>query len=441
VELKGQENKQPMKIKSIIAGMLLIVASMQTANAQKVVLKKTDGSSVVCNVSELNSIDFIEAGSWLVTKIVLSETSVTLEPDEIKTLSATVFPEDADNKAVSWESSNEDVAEVNKNGRVIANANGTCTITCRATDGSDVKAECHVTVTDVTFVTNITLNHTSLSFTLPDNASQTLTASVQPNDATNKSVSWSSSETSVATVSKAGKVTAVGEGKCTITCSAVDGSGIKAECQVTVSKATQGTTNGHEWVDLGLPSGTLWATCNVGASSPSEYGNYYAWGETSTKTNYTWNTYRYCMGTDETLTKYCSNSSYGYNGYTDGIRELEPSDDAATVNWGNAWQMPSADQIVELYNGSYTTTSWTTQGGVYGRKITSKSNGKSIFLPAAGWYYYSHIEVAGSVGFYSSRTRETNLRIYYLYFNSSSITLTSFCDRSDGLSVRPVRKK
>ena len=101
------------------------------------------------------------------------------------------------------------------------------------------------------------------------------------------------------------------------------------------------TAETHEWVDLGLPSGTLWATCNVGANSPEEYGDYFAWGETTTKSSYSWSTYKYCKGSSSTMTKYCTSSYYGT---VDNKTELEPSDDAATANWGSEWQMPSLEQ-------------------------------------------------------------------------------------------------
>ena len=92
---------------------------------------------------------------------------------------------------------------------------------------------------------------------------------------------------------------------------------------------TEEEVSGHDYVDLGLPSGTLWATCNVGASSPEEYGDYFAWGETETKEDYGWNTYKWCEGIEFQLTKYCYDSSYGYNGFTDYKRELDLEDDAA----------------------------------------------------------------------------------------------------------------
>ncbi|MBR1787882.1 MAG: hypothetical protein IJ762_01640 [Bacteroidaceae bacterium] len=216
----------------------------------------------------------------------------------------------------------------------------------------------------------------------------------------------------------------------------VDNSGVQATCQVTVSDP-----DSHEYVDLGLPSGTLWATCNIGADSPEDYGDYFAWGETtgynSGKTNFAWSTYKYCNGSPSTLTKYCTSSSFGT---VDNKAELELSDDAAYVNWGSNWRMPSDAQFTELINSSYTTTTWTTQNGKYGRKITSKSNGNSIFLPAAGYRNDTSLYRAGSYGNYWSRTLYTSGPNYahYLFFISSNIH-TGNGSRYYGRSVRPVR--
>ena len=192
----------------------------------------------------------------------------------------------------------------------------------------------------------------------------------------------------------------------------------------------------HEYVDLGLPSGTLWATCNVGASSPEEYGDYFAWGETTTKSNYSWSTYKWCKGSFDTITKYCR-SNYGT---VDNKTELEPEDDAATANWGSGWQMPSQVQCQELINSSYTTTTWTTQNGVNGYKITSKINGNSIFLPAVGSRSGASLDYAGSSGDYWSRSLDTSdsRDAYRLSFRWGKIYSSSF-DRYYGQSVRPVR--
>ena len=282
------------------------------------------------------------------------------------------------------------------------------------------------------FVTSIELSKTEIGLIL--NASTQLMATVLPWSATNKKVKWECSNKGVATVDQTGKVTAVALGSCTITCSATDGSGVKAECKVEVVM-----NETHEYVDLGLPSGTLWATCNVGASSPEEYGDYFAWGETAPKSDYSLSTYKYCKGTENTMTKYCTNSKYGT---VDNKTELEPSDDAATVNWGSDWQIPSREQCAELINGNYTTTTWTTLNGKYGWKITSKSNGNSIFLPASGYRGDTSLDDAGSYGYYWSRSLNTSNSdfAYGLYF-SFSYTNTYNYYRYYGLSVRPVRVK
>lgn len=140
----------------------------------------------------------------------------------------------------------------------------------------------------------------------------------------------------------------------------------------------------HEYVDLGLPSGTLWTTCNVGARTPEEFGEYFAWGETEPKTIYDWSSYKHCYGHyGNTLTKYCYNSDYGYSGYTDTLTILEAEDDAATFNWGEEARTPSKEEWQELIG--YCSSIWTVQNGVEGRLFTG-NNGNTIFLPGAGHY-------------------------------------------------------
>ena len=195
----------------------------------------------------------------------------------------------------------------------------------------------------------------------------------------------------------------------------------------------------HEYVDLGLPSGTLWATMNVGANSPEEYGDYFAWGETTPKDVDNWSTYKWCMGSPKTLTKYCTESYsyyYGYNGFFDNKTELDPEDDAAYVNWGPDWRMPSLEQIQELMDNS--TTLWTTRNGVNGRLFTSNINGASLFLPAAGYRWGSDLNVAH--GSYWSRTLFSSAPYdaYSLDFNSRSVFRYG-PNRSGGQSVRAVR--
>ena len=193
----------------------------------------------------------------------------------------------------------------------------------------------------------------------------------------------------------------------------------------------------HSSVDLGLPSGLLWATCNIGAENPEDYGDYFAWGETTTKDTYIWSTYQYCNGSYNTLTKYCNNSSYGYNGFTDNLTTLLPEDDAATANWGEGWRMPTKEEFEELYNN--TTVTWTTQNGVNGRLFTA-SNGNSLFLPAASFRYGNSLNYAGLYGYYWSSSLHTDDPFYAWHFDfSSGSYYMSGSERSSGQSVRPVR--
>ena len=193
----------------------------------------------------------------------------------------------------------------------------------------------------------------------------------------------------------------------------------------------------HTYVDLGLPSGTLWATCNLGANLPEEYGDYFAWGETQPKDNFSWTNYQYCMGSFNTLTKYCNNPDIGYNGFTDDLTTLEPSDDAATANWGDDWRMPTEGEWQELYQN--TTVTWTTRNGVNGRLFTA-SNGNSLFLPAAGYRNESTPEATGIIGDYWTSSLDTDYPSGALsfFFNSNNYYI-SFCNRLYGRNVRAVR--
>ena len=200
-----------------------------------------------------------------------------------------------------------------------------------------------------------------------------------------------------------------------------------------------GAVDGHDYVDLGLPSGTLWATCNVGANTSEEYGDYFAWGETTPKSKYSWKTYKY--GTDDDqLTKYCDESSYGKNGLTDNKTTLDAEDDAATANWGSGWRMPTLAEIQELEDNA--TATWITQNGVSGCKFTA-SNGNSIFLPAAGDYDGSDLKYAGGRGYYwsGSLSTEDPFCAYNLDFGSDDVGWDCDYSRFCGRSVRPVVKR
>lgn len=202
-----------------------------------------------------------------------------------------------------------------------------------------------------------------------------------------------------------------------------------------------GSAGGHEYVDLGLPSGTLWATCNVGATKPEGYGNYYAWGETKPQSSntYNWSSYKYANGNQDKLTKYCSKSSYGNNGFTDDLTALQTSDDPAAANWGGSWRTPTKAQWDELL--ANTTNQWTTKNGVSGRLFTSKKNGQSLFLPAAGGRWHSSLYSAGSHGDYWSCSLHTSnpKDAWTLNLFSGDCYMYSY-DRYRGFTVRPVRQ-
>lgn len=219
-----------------------------------------------------------------------------------------------------------------------------------------------------------------------------------------------------------------------------------ASCQKEESNSTagNGSNNGQVpdgYVDLGLPSGLLWATCNLGATTPEEYGDYYAWGETTTKDVYNWSTYKYCTvdadGNMQTLTKYNTSTNYGT---PDHLITLQAMDDVATQVLGNGARIPTSEEWEELINN--TTDEWMTMNGVNGRKFTA-ANGNSLFLPAAGVYYYymSGICNAGScLEYWSSSLCETHSNAALSYWASSSSHYgVGFDSRSNGKPVRPVR--
>ena len=187
-----------------------------------------------------------------------------------------------------------------------------------------------------------------------------------------------------------------------------------------------------EYVDLGLS--VKWATFNVGASKPEEYGDYFAWGEVEPKSTNDWSTYQWCNGSHLTLTKYCTNGSFGA---VDNRTQLELTDDAAHANWDGNWRMPTYAELTELHEQC--TWTWITQNGVNGYKVTSKTNGNSIFLPAAGTGIAAD-ESAGSAGFYwsSSLNVEYPTDAWGLLCFLDHVYIEYENSRSFGLSVRPV---
>jgi uncharacterized protein (TIGR02145 family) len=175
----------------------------------------------------------------------------------------------------------------------------------------------------------------------------------------------------------------------------------------------------YNFVDLGLPSGTLWSSCNVGANSPEESGNYYAWGELSTKPEYTKNNYRHPTISDNIS----GNIQY----------------DAARANWGGDWRIPTKNEMQELLDNCSKT--FTTQNGVKGYKLISKNNSNIIFLPASGYYYGSTLNGEASYGYYWTSTYKTNSYSDYClrFYNNSSYV--DYFNSYYGYSIRPVLNK
>ena len=196
------------------------------------------------------------------------------------------------------------------------------------------------------------------------------------------------------------------------------------QCEQNGMGSASGRHKGREYVDLGLS--VKWATCNVGANSPDEYGNYFAWGEVEPKEYYYWDTYKYTT-IEDALIKY--NNS-------DNKIVLDPEDDAATVNWGGLWRMPTDTEFTELIKQC--TWTWTTQAGVNGYKVVGK-NGKSIFLPAPRSSVNIISGNRSSSGDYWSSSLYTDDPgyAYAVYFDSSEVSRYDY-DRYYGLSVRPV---
>ena len=194
----------------------------------------------------------------------------------------------------------------------------------------------------------------------------------------------------------------------------------------------------YAYVDLGLPSGTLWATCNVGANNPEDIGDYFAWGETIPKDVYDWSGYKYGDMVNElfAMSKYCTDSSCGLNGFVDNLSVLELNDDAATANWGTDWRMPTKEEWKELF--LKTTCIWTTQNGVDGRLLVGV-NGNSIFLPATGFRLGGEL-IGPSLGIYWSSSLHTNFneRGWSFHFEGENCHVCGTYERNRGQVVRAV---
>lgn len=368
------------------------------------------------------------------TAISLNKKEAVLEKGGTMVLSVSFNPSNATDKTLTWTSSNTAVATV-VNGTVTAVDVGKADITVKNGSLTD---RCAVTVVISAGV--VTLDKNSLKLFVGE--TEKLVATIIPANTTD-SVKWSSSDETVATV-KDGLVKAIGAGTATITITV----GAKsAECSVTVRKPAPAGS-----VDLGLS--VYWAACNLCeggfVSSPEQFGDYYAWGETAPKETYYWTNYKWSEGAWNTLTKYNVLSSQGT---VDNKTVLESEDDAAHVKLGGKWRMPTLAEWEELVANC--NWEWTTRNGVAGGLITSKITGDSIFLPAGGkrlesglfntyggLYWTSSLHTG-----YPQQPNEiypNNAWYGYVYFNSTDNTKgfgVSIDVRINGFFIRAVTKE
>lgn len=373
-----------------------------------------------------------------VSSIELSPSSAVLGIGETVSLTATVSPSNATYDGFVWKSSKPQVASVSASGQVTALAEGTTTITVMA---GNKTATCDVQVK--ISVAAVSLDKESLYLAV--GVSDTIKATVSPDEATDKSFSWSSSDPSVVTVSSSGVVSANAAGTATVTVTTNDGEKT-ASCNVTVFVPTIPVP---EIIDLGLPSGIKWASFNLGSSKPEEIGDFYAWGEIEPyyisldplvwkegkEAGYTWASYKWCMGKMNTLTKYCPESKYGYNGFTDKKTVLDPEDDAAYMAFGGRWRMPTDTEFTELIFKC--TWEETTLNGAVGHLVTGP-NGNSIFFPARRM-----VEADGSpsnsyITWYWTSSVSFSDTVHALDFIDGPVTIWSTSHRFSPLSIRAV---
>ena len=329
-----------------------------------------------------------------VTGVSLKPNTLSLKVGKAEALSAVIIPANADNKTVSWSTSDPSVATV-ADGLVTAVKEGSATITVTTADGGKT-ATCAVTVTaDVVPVTGIKLNMETAD--LEVGKTLQLEAILEPANTTERNVTWSSSKPEIATVDENGLVTGASAGEATITAKVAS---FEASCKVTASDPMVA-------VDLGLS--VKWGSRNLGAQTSQDAGNYFAWGETEPKDLFSWDNYKWYDGSN--ITKYNT---------TDGQSLLLPEDDAASVALGDKWRLPREEEFYELVAQCKWT--WTEKG-----MNVEGPNGNEIFMPftepSTGLYW-----TMNSAGDYYS--------VYYYYTADSHYSNMYY--KCLGLSIRPV---
>ncbi len=419
------------------------------AGSKETVTAYIGGKSATCEVTVEQQQGGGQGGGTEVSSISLDQRTLDMTVGQTAQLTATVLPESAAGVTVTWSSSNPDVAYVTndsvagadgsvggtKGGMVIARSAGSATITASA---GGKEATCQVTVTggsgggngETIPVQSVTLNKHELQLSVGQQFQ--LVATVLPENATEKGVVWISNvQSSKLYIDTDGKVSGLQACEATITVRCKDNAQIYDTCQVTVTGGSSGGTV-DEVVDLGLPSGLKWRSMNVGASKPEDYGNYYAWAETTPKSSYTSANYKYpATSYSDGITIY---KKYDTTPGGDGKTVLEAEDDAATANLGNGWRTPTSREFKELRENC--TWTWKNDyNGVKGMLVTGP-NGKSIFLPAGGWYEPS-LQNRGSYGSYwtASGNGGTVSAVDFINNDKSAALLP----RCTGRSVRPVK--
>ena len=408
-------------------------------------------------------------GTVQVTEITLDKADVSLKEGESVTLIATVKPDNATNKSVTWTSSNEAVATVDNSGKVTGVKEGNATITATTVDGGK-KATCAVII-------NFDNGNNQEELVVTGDAPYVSAYVATLTGYANLPLELGSAEVGVVydvkqsfTDSKNLIADAVdGNNKFTVTATSLmpktqyyfkayvkNGMATKYGKEKTFTTNDQGIV-----ITMTRGDGSIynlyWATsnlCDAGlCDNPWDYGDHYAWGETTTyysslnpltwksgKTDgYWWPSYKWCSGSSAKMTKYCSKSSAGYNGFTDKKTALDLEDDAANAKLGGKWRMPTDAEWTEL--STKCTLTWETNyngSGVNGRLVTGP-NGSSIFLPAAGYRGDKRLDDAGSNGNYWSSSLNTGAPngAWYMYFDSDGGEIAHY-NRFLGLSVRPV---
>lgn len=371
-------------------------------------------------------------GSSTLERVSVDPASVTLNLDEEKTLNLVLVPADAE-VTIYWESSAASIAKVSMTSKTQAKVKGmsagTATLTAHA---GNLTATCAVTVQSsgaTVPVESVTLNVHELQLSVGEQFQ--LVPTVLPETATEKGVVYSSNVSgSKLYIDTNGMLTGLQACEATVTVRCKDNAYIYDTCKVTVTEGS--STSGDEEVDLGLPSGLKWRSMNVGASKPEDYGDYFAWAETSPKSKYSSSNYKYpATSYSDGITIY---KRYDTTPGGDGKTVLLAEDDAATVNLGNGWRTPKSKEFKELRENC--TWTWTTQGGVSGMRVTGP-NGKSIFLPAGGWYENSTLNSKGSYGSYWTASGDGGTASAVDFINNDKSA--ALVPRSEGRSVRPVK--